>query len=161
MEAPREDLLGEYNQGWPFLKSVFKKAAVGKCAEMCGGAQRVLEMVVEYAKRRVQFNQPIGGFQAIQHYCADILTYVETSTFMAYQAAWRISEGLPCEKEASMSKAWVSDSYRRLVKTAHQVMGGTGFMEETDLQLYFKHAKTAELAFGDADYHRELLAQQL
>ena len=60
-----------------------------------------------------------------------------------------------------MCKAWVSDAYRKLVLLGHQVMGGVGFMEEFDLQLYFKHAKASELAFGDADFHRELVAQKM
>jgi len=161
VQVPRENLLGELNQGWRVLRKVLQKAAVAKCAEMSGGAQKVLEMTVDYAKKREQFGRPIGSFQAIQHHCADALTYVDTSILMTYQACWRISNGLPFEKETSMCKAWVSDSYRQLVALGHQVMGGTGFMEETDLQLYFKRAKTAELAFGDADFHRELVAQEM
>ncbi|MBW1803107.1 MAG: acyl-CoA dehydrogenase, partial [Deltaproteobacteria bacterium] len=116
---------------------------------------------VDHAKKRFQFGRPIGSFQAVQHHCADILTYVDTCTFMSYQAAWLISEGMPFDQEAYMSKAWTSDSYRKLVALGHQVMGGTGFMEETDLQLYFKHAKAAELAFGDASFHREMVAKEL
>ena len=80
---------------------------------------------------------------------------------MTYQASWRISQGLSFAKEASMCKAWVSDSYRRLVALGHQVMGGLGFMEDTDLQLYFRHAKAAELAFEDADFHRYIVAQEM
>lgn len=159
--VPKENLLGDLNQGWRVLKKVLKKAAVAKCAEMCGGAQRVLGMVIPYSKEREQFGRPIGSFQAIQHHCVNLLTYVDTSKFMTYQAAWRISQGLPFEKEASMCKAWVSDSYRRSVALGHQVMGGIGFMEEHDLQLYFKRAKAAELAFGDADFHRKIVAQQM
>ena len=148
--------------GWPVLKKVLQKAAVAKCAEMSGGAQKVLEMVVDHAKKRIQFDHPIGSFQAVQHHCADILTCVDTSMFMTFQAGWRIARGMPFEKEAaSMSKAWVSDSYRKLLALGHQVMGGTGFMEEHDLQLYFRRAKAAELAFGDADFHRELVAQEM
>jgi alkylation response protein AidB-like acyl-CoA dehydrogenase len=161
VKVPKQNLLGELNQGWSVLRKVLLKSAVAKCAEMSGGAQKVLEMVIDHAKKRVQFGRPIGSFQAIQHHCANILTYVDTSTFITFQAGWRISEGLSFEKEASMCKAWVSDSYRKLVALGHQVMGGTGFMEETDLQLYFRRAKAAEMAFGDADFHRELVAQQM
>ncbi len=161
VSIPKENLIGELNNGWELLIGILYKVSVAKCAEMSGGAQRVLEMVVDYAKNRVQFDQPIGSFQAIQHHCADILTYVDTSTFMAYHAGWIISQGLPFKKAASMCKAWVSDSYRKLVMLGHQVMGGVGFMEEFDLQLYFKHAKASELFFGDADFHRELVAQEM
>ncbi|MFC1822898.1 acyl-CoA dehydrogenase family protein [Thermodesulfobacteriota bacterium] len=161
VEVAGENLLGEFNQGWAILTKVLEKAAVAKCAEMSGGAQKVIDFVVPYAKERQQFGQPIGSFQAIQHYCADILTYVDTTRFMTYQASWRISEGLSFEKEASMSKAWVSDSYQKLLALGHQIMGGTGFMEEHDLQLYFRRAKAAELAFGDADFHRERVAEEM
>lgn len=161
VRVPRNYLLGKINQGWSVLRMVLKKASVAKCAEMSGGAQKVLEMIVDHAKKRIQFDRPIGSFQAVQHHCANMLTYVDTSTLMTYKAAWLISEGLPFEKEASMCKAWVSDFYRKLVALGHQVMGGTGFMEETDLQLYYKHAKASELAFGDACFHRELVAQEL
>ncbi len=161
VSIPKENLIGELNKGWKILTNILNKVAVAKCAEMSGGARKVLEMVVDYAKNRVQFGQPIGSFQAIQHHCADILTYVDTSTFMAYKTGWMVSQGLPFEKAASMCKAWVSDSYRKLVMLGHQVMGGVGFMEEFDLQLYFKHAKASELIFGDADFHRELVAQEM
>ncbi|MCP4749291.1 MAG: acyl-CoA/acyl-ACP dehydrogenase [Proteobacteria bacterium] len=161
VEVRAENLVGEIDQGWSILEKVLPLAAVAKCAEMIGGAQKVIEMVVDYAKKRYQFGQPIGSFQAIQHHCADILTLVETSTFLTYQAAWRISRKMPNQKEASMAKLWCSDSYRQLVALGHQVIGGAGFMEEFDLQLYFKQAKSSELAFGDADFHREIVAQEL
>ena len=161
VKVSRENLLGELHQGWPVLERVLLKAAVAKCAEMSGGAQKVLDLVIPHAKERVQFDRPIGSFQAVQHHCANILTYVDTVRFMTHQAAWKISQGLPFEKEAAMCKAWVSDSYRRLVALGHQVMGGMGFMEEHDLPLYFVRAKAAELAMGAADFHRELVAQHM
>jgi len=161
VEIPRESLLGELHRGWPVLKKVLQKASVAKCAQMIGGGQRVIDLAIPYLKEREQFGRPVGSFQAVQHHCANILTFLDTSKFMTFQAAWRISEDLSFEKEASMCKAWVSDSYRQLVALAHQVMGGIGFMEEHDLQLYFKQAKAGELAFGDARFHRELVAQQM
>jgi alkylation response protein AidB-like acyl-CoA dehydrogenase len=161
VKVPVKGLIGGVDQGWNVLRTVLAKAGVAKCAEMIGGAEKVLEMTVDHAKKRVQFGRPVGSFQAIQHHCADMLTFLETSKFMTYQTCWRITKGLPFEKEASMSKAWVSDSYKRLVELGHQVMGGLGFMEEIDLNLYFSRAKAAELAFGDADFHRELVAQAL
>lgn len=154
-------ILGKPDQGWPVLRKILQMSAVAKCAEMIGGAQRAMDMAIPYVKGREQFGRPVGAFQAIQHHCANMLTYADTLKFMTYQAAWRISEGLPFEKEASMCKAWGSESYRKLVALAHQVIGGMSFMEEYDLQLYFKHAKAAEQTLGDADFHRELLAQEM
>jgi alkylation response protein AidB-like acyl-CoA dehydrogenase len=161
VKVPGENLLGEIDEGWSVLRNVLQKASVAKCAEMSGGAQRAIDLVVPYIKEREQFGRPVGSFQAVKHHCANILTYVDTSKFVTFQAAWRISEGLPFETEASMCKAWVSDSYRQLVALAHQCIGGIGFMEEHDLQLFFKQAKTAELDFGDARFHRELVVQQM
>jgi len=158
VKVPAENMIGVLHQGWPALERLLLKVAVAKCAEMSGGAARVLEVVVEYAKQREQFGQPIGSFQAIQHHCANMLTEADASRLMTYQAAWRISEGLPHEREASMCKAWVSDSYRRLMMLGHQVMGGTGFMEEHDIHLFYNRAKAAEVAFGDGEFHREKVA---
>jgi 3-oxocholest-4-en-26-oyl-CoA dehydrogenase beta subunit len=156
-----EDLLGGLNEGWPILKKILLMAAVAKSAEMSGGARRVMEMTVTYVKDRVQFGKPVGAFQAVQQHCSDMLTFAETLQFMTEQAAWRISAGLPFEKEAIMCKAWASDAYRKLVALGHQCIGGMGFMEEFDLQLYFKQAKAAEQFFGDADFHREWLAREM
>lgn len=157
----KDHLLGQPDQGWAVLKKVLLMASVAKCAEMIGGAQRAMDLAVPYVKGREQFGRPVGAFQAIQHHCANMLTYADTLKFMTYQAAWRISEGLSFEKEASMCKAWGNEAYRKLVALAHQVIGGMGFMEEYDLQLYFKHAKAAEQVLGDADFHREWVAQGL
>jgi len=161
VKVPSTNLLGKVHGGWPILKKILLKSAVAKCAEMSGGAEKALEMTVSYAKKREQFNRPIGGFQSIQHHCANMLTSVDTSKLMTFQSAWLIASGLPFENEASMTKVWVNESYRQLVSLGHQVMGGLGFMEEIDLQLYFKHAKASELAYGDATFHRELLAERM
>ena len=159
--VPKSNVLGGGGKGWPILKKVLLMSAVAKSAEMVGAAQKVLEMAVTYVKDRTQFGRPVGAFQAVQHHCANMLTYADTIKYMMYEAAWRIASGLPFEQEASMCKAWVSDSHRKLVALGHQVIGGIGFMEEHDLHLYFKRAKAGEQIFGDADFHRELVAQEM
>jgi len=121
----------------------------------------VLDMAVDYAKGRKQFGRPIGAFQAVQHHCANMLTYADTIKYLMFQAAWKIDSGQPFEMEASICKAWGSDSYRKLVALGHQIIGGMSFMEEYDLQLYFKQAKTAEQIFGNADFHREIVAREM
>ena len=159
--VPSQSLLGKLDQGWSYLKKVLQKAAVAKCAEMIGGAQYVLEMTVSYAKERIQFERPIGSFQAIQHHCANMATDVDGARLITYQAAWMLSEGLPCAKEIAMAKAWVSDAYQRVTTLGHQVHAGAGFIIDHDMPLYFRRAKAAEVAFGDADFNRELVAQEL
>ena len=161
VRVPKKNMLGELDRGWAVFKDVLPRATLAQCALMVGGAQQVLEMTVNYAKERVQFGKPIGSFQAIQHKCADMATDVDGCRFITYEASWRLSEGLPCAVEVSMAKAWVSESYRRTCAQGHQIHGGIGFIKDHDMQLYFRRAKASELIFGDADYHRELVAQQI
>ena len=161
VSVPKKNILGKLNEGWPLIERLMQLAAAGKCAEMVGGAQQVLEMTVEYAKQRVQFGKPIGSFQAVQHHCANMATDVEGSRFITYQVAWMLSENMACTKEIAMAKAWVSDAYRRVVSLGHQVHGGIGFTKDHDMQLYFRRGKAAEAIFGDADLQREMVACQL
>jgi len=156
-----DNIIGEINRGWPHVQIVMNRAAVGKCAEMVGGAQQVLEMTVDHVKQRVQFGRPVGSFQSIQNYCVQIMTDVEASRLITYEAAWKISEGLACDKEVAMAKSWVSDAYKRVTALGHQSIGGVAYMIDHDMHLYLTRAKTGEMAFGDADYQRELVAQEL
>ena len=161
VRVPKKNILGELDKGWPVMAKMLEMAAVAKCAEMVGGAQAALDMSVAYAKERIQFGRPIGSFQAIQHHCANMVTDVDGSRFITYQAAWKVSEGLPATMEVSMAKAWVSEAYRRVTQLGHQIHGGIGFCMDHDMPLYFKEAKAAESTFGNADWHREIVAQQL
>ncbi|MEC9278300.1 MAG: acyl-CoA dehydrogenase family protein [Chloroflexota bacterium] len=159
VELPASSLLGEKNHGWQTIEKVLKWGAIGKCAEMSGGGQSVLDMTVEYAKQRTQFGRPIGTFQAIQHHCANMATDVEGAKFITYQAAWMLSEGLPADREVAMAKAWVSDAYKRVCALGHQSHGAIGFTKEHNMQLYSRRAKAAELAFGDSDLHLNKVAE--
>jgi len=161
VKVPKSSILGKEGQGSTGLEEVLRKAAVAKCIEMVGGAQQALEMTVEYVKERKQFGVPVGSFQAIQHHCANMLTDIETSRLISYKAAWKISKGLPYAIESAMAKAWVSDAYKRVTKLGHQSIGGVSLVEDHDMPLYSKRAKAAELTLGDADFHREILVQQL
>jgi alkylation response protein AidB-like acyl-CoA dehydrogenase len=161
VRVPKENIIGKLDKGWPVVEKVLEKATVGLCAQMVGGAQKALDMSVDYAKERVQFGRPIGSFQAIQHYCANMVTDVDGSKYITYEAAWKVSEGLPATMEVSMAKAWVSEAYRRVTLLGHQIHGAIGFCEDHDMPLYFKRAKGSEPTFGDADFHREMVAKQL
>ncbi len=155
-------LIGTDGGGWAVLNTVLDLAAVALAAEQVGGAQKVLEMSVEYAKVRVQFGRPIGSFQAIKHKCADMLLEVESAKSAAYYAMWAASEmndELPVV--ASLSKAYCSDAYFHAAAENIQIHGGIGFTWEHPAHLYFKRAKTDELLFGDPTYHREQLAQRI
>ena len=159
--VPESALLGEIDAGWDTLQKALSWGAVGKCAEMLGSAQQVLDMTVAYAKQRIQFGRAIGSFQAIQHYAADMATDVEGCRHITYQAAWRLGEGLTAEREVAMAKAWVSEAYQRVCLLGHQSHGAIGFTKEHDMQLYSRRAKAAELMFGDADFHLETVASAM
>jgi len=155
-----EALIGATGQGWPTLKRVFDRAKTALSAEMCGGAERVLEMSVEYAKVRVQFDRPIGSFQAIQHKCANMLLQVESAKSATYYAAWAVAKDVPeAALAAAMAKAYTSDAARVVAGEGIQIHGGIGFTWEHDMHIYFKRAKGSEFTFGDATYNRELVAQ--
>jgi alkylation response protein AidB-like acyl-CoA dehydrogenase len=162
VQVGRDRLLGAVDMGWPILQKVLNLATVALCAEMVGGAQRVLDLSVSYAKERVQFGRPIGSFQAIKHKCAEMMLQVESAKSAAYYAAWAVDEDvLEAPLAVSMAKAYCSDAYRNTAGEGIQVHGGIGFTWEHDMHLYFKRAKYAEFTFGDATYHRELVAQGL
>lgn len=161
VKVSKDNILGTVDNGWSVIKKVMQYAAIGKCAEMIGAAQKALELTIANATEREQFGVKVGSFQAVQHHCANTLTFVETSRLMTYQAAWRLSEGLPCDKEVSMTKSWVTDSCRGALALSHQATGGLAFMEEFDMQMYFRRVKAAGVYFGNADYHRELVAEEI
>ena len=161
VKVPKANLVGKVNHGWPAVQKTLQLAAVAKCAEMVGAAQQVLEMTVAYAKERIQFDKPIGSFQAIQHHCANMLVDIDGMRLLTYEAAWLLSAGLPADKEVAMAKAWVSDAIVRVAKLGHQVHGGVGYTIDHDLQLYYRRGRAAASLFGDANYHREMIASKL
>ena len=155
-------LVGTEGKGWDVLSQVFDLAAVALAAEQVGGAQKVLEMAVEYAKVRVQFGRPIGSFQAIKHKCADMLLEVESAKSAAYYGMWCAAEmNDELASVASLAKAYCSEAYFHAAAENIQIHGGIGFTWEHPAHLYFKRAKSSELLFGDPTYHRELLAQRI
>ncbi len=159
--VPKENLLGESGQGWAYLEKLLQKATVALCAQMVGGAQQVLDMTVDYAKQRVLFGRPMGSFQIIQSHCVEMLALLEDSRLLTYEAGWKLSQGLPCAREVSMAKARASEAYQTITTLGHQIHGGVGYAVEHDMGLYFRRAKSAEVSFGDADFHREKIAIEL
>jgi alkylation response protein AidB-like acyl-CoA dehydrogenase len=161
VKVPKENILGKLNQGWSEVKKIIERAAIAKSCEMVGGMQAVLDMTVPYVKERIQFDVPVGVFQAIQHHCVYMLIDVEGSRATTYEAAWRVSTGRPYSTQAALTKAWTSDAYNHVVALGTQAHGGVSIMRDHDLPLYFRRAKAAELLFGDARFHRKTVAREL
>jgi alkylation response protein AidB-like acyl-CoA dehydrogenase len=143
------------------LHRVLDLVYVAASVEQVGGAQRCLDMAVEYAKLRVQFGRPIGSFQAIKHKCADMLIEVESARSAAYYAIGVAADGPADElpSAAALAKAYCSEAYTRTAKENIQVHGGIGFTWEHDAHLYLRRAKSSELLFGAPARHRERLAE--
>ena len=162
LQAVPARLIGAEGSAGDVVAATLRLAAVALAAEQVGGAQRCLDMSVEYAKIRMQFGRPIGSFQAIKHMCADMLLEVESARSAAYYAAWAAQDGsdeLPLL--ASLAKACCSEAYFRAAADNIQIHGGIGFTWEHDAHLYYRRAKSTELMLGTPAEHREIAAGYL
>ena len=162
VRVPCSQRLGEDGAGWPALARTLNLARVALAAEQLGGAERCMDLAVEYAKIRTQFGTPIGAFQAIKHKCADMLVQVESARSAAYYAAW-VAANQPDELPvaAAMAQAYGSDAFFHCAAETIQVHGGVGFTWEHDAHLYFKRASSSGALFGDSRYHRDLVANRI
>ena len=161
VRVPRDNVLGSPGKGWPIMEKAMERAAAAVCCDTVGVLQKVQEMTLNYAKERKQFERPIGAFQVIQQYMADMVTDADGARFTAYQAAWKISEGLPSTKETAIAKVWSAESYERTITKAHQIFGAIGTTMDHDLHFYTTRGKAAQLSYGDADFWRELVAKAM
>jgi alkylation response protein AidB-like acyl-CoA dehydrogenase len=134
------------------------RATAMRTAEAVGVMERAVEMASEHARSRVQFGQPLGAFQAVQHRLADMLIDLEGARLVANRAAWALVSDPDAHREVSIAKAWVADACQRVAFGAQQVHGGVGVDLDYDLQLYFRRAKALEVELGSAPEHRARLA---
>jgi alkylation response protein AidB-like acyl-CoA dehydrogenase len=154
------ELLARGDRARKALEHALDVATIALCAEITGGMQRTMEIAVEYCKTRKQFGKPIGQYQAVQHQCADMLVWTESSRSATYYAAWAMTEGIPDARAAvSVAKLYASDACRETGNRGVQVQGGMGFTWENDTHLYYRRAKASEIEFGDATFHRERIAR--
>jgi len=161
IKVARKNIIGKLDQAWSALEQTLQQATIARCAESVGGAQKVLEMAADHTKQRIVFDRPLGSFPVIQHYIANMIMDIDGSRFLTYEAAWRLSEKMPCAKEIAMAKAWTSEAYRRVTANGHEIYGGIGFTVESDIHLYFRRAKAWEVTLGDGNVQREVLAKEL
>jgi alkylation response protein AidB-like acyl-CoA dehydrogenase len=138
-----------------------RAGALARTAEMVGAAQRALELAVEHAKTRVQGGRPIGGHQAIQHACADLVRDVDASRGLLHAAAWAAAEGAPADAETAMAKAYASEACLTVARRAHQIFGAIGYCEEHPLHLLHKRIHAASLDCGEPAAHLETVAHAI
>ena len=161
VSVPRSSMLGELDNGWPIVARTLEQATMAKCAEMVGGAEAALDMTLDYVKERVQYKKPIGSFQVIQHYCANMWTSVATSRNILYKTAWKVGEGLPATGDVAAAKGWINEAYKFVTERAVQCHGAIGLTRDHDIGLYYRRAKAGEVVFGDTNFQKEIVAQQM
>ena len=155
------DRLGAPASGWATFEQTLYDGIILLAAQAMGGAERALEMTVEYAKERTQFDKPLGAFQSISHYLADAVTSVDGGKTLVYEAAWARSRGKSISRLAPMAKLFACQTYRDLTAMAEQVWGGVGFTIEYDIQLFFRRAKQLQITWWDTRYLEELVASDV
>jgi alkylation response protein AidB-like acyl-CoA dehydrogenase len=156
-----ESRIGAAGSGWSIWDGVMHDAIVLLAAWAVGGAHRALEITVQYAKDREQFDKPLGAFQAISHYLADAATLIDGAQTLVYEAAWARSVGKSIERLAPMAKLFACQTYRDVTAMCQQVWGGVGFTIEYDIQLFFRRAKQLQLSWWDSAHLEELIAVQV
>jgi alkylation response protein AidB-like acyl-CoA dehydrogenase len=159
--VPKNRMLGKLDKGWPIVAKTLEQAAMAKCAEMLGGCEASLDMTTEYSKERVQYGRPISSFQVLQHYMANMLIYLETARNLIYEAAWMVSEGMPCTQLVAAAKGWTNEAYKFITERGVQIHGAIGTTRDHDMGLYYRRALAADLAFGNTDFQREVVAREL
>lgn len=147
------DLLGEINKGWDLSQKTILMATALLCVEMAGILRRALELTRDYVKERMQFGRTIGSFQSVQHRLADMYTIVEGGRLAAYQAIWKLEEGVTAEREIAIAKAWLSKKGQEVFVGAHQLHGGMGIDVDYPLQFCFRRFKSMQLNLGPAPIH--------
>jgi len=155
-----EQILGAEGKSWKHMARLLDTACVAIAAESQGGAERALEMAIDYAKVREQFGRVIGSFQAVKHMAAECFSEIEPSRSLLWYAAFA-QQALPrdASRAAAMAKARLGDVYSRTTDRAVQIHGGIGFTWEHDIHFWFKRARCNEAAFGGPAFHRERVAQ--
>ena len=157
---PAEALLGERGQGFKLAMgalNVVRLAQVG--ARAVGKASHVLELMLDYANQRQQFNTKIGDFQMIQQQIADSVIEVNAARWMVYHAAWMLDQGLDAREQIAMVKVHAAETLGRVVDRAVQVFGGMGFCKELPIERYYRDARIYRIFDGTSEIHRGVIAK--
>ena len=158
----RADLLGEVGSPFSEIEHALERARVALASEAVGGAEYSLEMTTQYVKERVQFDRPIGSFQAVKHRLADMMVLVEAAKSACWYAACFADDSAAELKEAAaIAKCACCDAFVQCSSNAIQLHGGIGFSWDHDAHLYFKRARAAATLLGSPYWQRERLAVSL
>lgn len=159
VRVPAADRIGAAGSGWATWDEVMADAVILAAAQAVGGARYALDITVQYAKDREQFDKPLGAFQALAHNLADAKTNVDGATLLVYEAAWARANERDVARLAPMSKLFACKTYRDVTAMAQQIFGGVGFTNEYDIQLYFRRAKQLQISWwNDRELEQRIAA---
>ena len=158
VRVPADAMVGASGGGWTAWDTVMHDGFILLAAQAVGGARYALDITVQYAKDRHQFDKPLGAFQALAHYLADAVTAVDGAETLVHEAGWARANGRAISRLAPMAKLFACRTFRDVTATAQQIFGGIGFTVDFDIQLYFRRAKQLELSWWDTRYLEELVA---
>ena len=161
IEVTAEMILGDDMEGGLNLEPALEWGTLARCGEMVGRGRKILEMVIDYAKTRVQFGRPIGAFQAIQHQLADLRVTVDAAELLTYRAACSMAEGRECSEEIALAKAAADEMSRMSTVVGHGVFAGISYTVEHDMQLYSARNRLAEAEGGGTLEQVERIAQMM
>jgi alkylation response protein AidB-like acyl-CoA dehydrogenase len=161
VRIPGTQLVGALHQGWPIIERMLDLATALQCALIVGATRKAVDMAVDYAKERVAFGRPIGAFQAIQHLCADMITWVDGAQLLTYEALWTLGQGLPASLQVATAKAFCNDRCQAALRHANQIHAGVAQIKEFDLNLWFRRAAAWCMKLGTTFDQRRKIAQAL
>jgi alkylation response protein AidB-like acyl-CoA dehydrogenase len=161
VRIPKENLLGEVNQGFIDTLTVLDGGRISIAAMALGLGRGALEEALQYAQQREQFGQPIAHFQAIQWKLADMATELDAARLLILRAAWLKDQGLRVTKESAMAKLYASEVATRACNQALQIHGGYGYMKDYPIERYLRDAKICEIGEGTSEIQRLIIARQL
>jgi alkylation response protein AidB-like acyl-CoA dehydrogenase len=161
VRVPATARIGAAGSGWQTWDRILLDGVVLLAAFAMGGSERALEITVQYAKERTQFDKPLGAFQAIAHYLADAATAVDGGKTMVYEAAWARAQNRSTARLAPMAKLFACQTWRDVTAMCQQVWGGVGFTIEYDIQLYFRRAKQLQITWWDSKLLEERIASAI
>ena len=159
--VPAANRLGAPQSGWATWEACMYEGIILLAAQAVGGADRALEITVEYSKGRVQFDKPIGSFQALAHYMSDAVAVIEGAKTLVLEAAWAHTKGKSIARLAPMAKLFACNTFRDVTAKCEQIHGGYGFTLEYDIQLFFRRAKQQQMNWWDSRYLEDLIAAEV
>lgn len=161
VKVPRTRMMGKLHEGWANLNSGLGIERLSVAMMYAGTSQAMIDYVMNYAKQRRQFGQPISAFQAVQHKLADMQIKTDVARLLGYRVAWMLEAGLPCFKEMSMAKLWASEAMFDIANHGVQIMGGYGVLKEYDMELFFRDSRIGMIGAGASEIQRTIIARQM